>query len=588
MVNLLGRIWTNNETALGEAGQYVVWDKDLYKQMMYVEQKLIDGKANWFEKFNYNIAKKAHQILNSPMFESVRKVMGTMDQYFRVVAARQVATERAIEKAFDKLGDRPPTAKAAAEFGDFVVKQKELELLNLVDSDGVTVLKDPDAVDLGDTFTFQKTQGQLDRATEAFTKIASIPGAKIAGFTFVKTPSLLLKASLDLTPGLSTIIKNVDPKYRKGSPSYRAVKSGVEAMSYFILGWAGLEAMNGNLTGAGPVNPTENQAWQRAGNKPFTYKKGGVEINYQYLDPMATVVGVIADSVALGFTGNMASSGSVFEDLLSVLSSNVINKSYLAQISQLAEFVQLGDDGDPGRLLWNKWRGFQPFISFRTQTGEVIDPYVRETRSQMEPWWKFHLAKATGFGATMHSPHRLDPLTAKPLTRDGVEGWGGRGLGLLNLIRPFGVQFSKERHDFVHKKLYKHGIKLDTNVRELEGLGFDNAQISKFIEFQANVDGEIPLRKALTDYFTGPAYERDLKLDEQYPAEEVSDTFTHKSLKQIVNPYKEMARYLMKRGVEGDPASTDFAKRLKQKQEELLLKFQSRSKVINEQRLTLP
>ena len=585
MVSLLGRIYNSTEPAMAEAGQYLIWDKDLYKEMMYVEQKLLDGKANWFEKYSFNINKKAHQILSSPMFEPIRKVMGTMDQYFRVVAARQVATQRAVEKAFNRLGDRPPTDKSAAEFGEFVQKQTELELLDLVDSDGITILPDAEAVDLGDTFTFQKTRGQADRLTQGLSGLASIPGMKFLGFTFVKTPSLLLKASFNLFPGLSTITKHADPKYRNGSPRYRAIRDGVEGLSYMTLGWAAIEAGLGNLTGAGPVNPQDNKAWRAAGNKPFTYTKGGVEFNYQYLDPIATVVGVIADSVAIGFTGNMRGNGNPLLDLGSVVASNVINKSYLAQVTQLAEVLTATSEKDWGKIFWGKWRGLQYGMSFRSQTGEVIDPYIRETRSQMEPFHKYHLAKMTGWGATMHSPHRLDPLTAKPLEREGYGFGGGNLLGAVNLLRPFGVQFSKERHDPIHKKLYKHGLRLDTDIRELEGLGFDNAQISKFVEYQALGDGQTTLRDVFAKYFGSKRYELDLEEDKNFPPEDVTDSVVYQHLKFLKKPFTDMARELMKNGVEGDPASTNFAQRLVEKRKELLLKYQSYDRSTNQLRL---
>ena len=385
--------------------------------------------------------------------------------------------------------------------------------------DGITVI-DPEAIELGDTFTFQKTIGKADRFTEALTNVASFPGAKFLGFTFVKTPSLLAQASINLFPGLSTIAKHVDPKYRKGSPRYRAVRDGVEGMSYLALGFAAVEAGFGNLTGAGPIGAEEQKLWRQAGNKPFTYKKFGMEIDYRYLDPLATVLGIVADSTNIA-AGNMHSYGNPGIDLASVIGSNFINKSYLAQISQVAELVTATTERDFAKIFQNKWRGMQYCISFRSQVGQAIDPYVRETRSKIEPYHKFHLAKMTGLGATMHSPHRLDPLTAKPLTREGYGFGAGNLLGLVNLIRPFGLQFSKERHDPIHKLLYKHGLRLDTDTRELANQGMDNAQISKFIELQA-ADGQ--LRSAFKEYFGSDRYKGDLAADEEHPPEDLKDS----------------------------------------------------------------
>ena len=576
MVSLLGRIWNNTEPAMAEAGQYIVWDKDLYKEMMHVKQKLMDGKANAFEKYAFNVAEAAHKVLNSPMFEPIRKVMGTMDQYFRVAAARQVATQRAVDKAIIRLNDRPPTPKSAQEFGEFVTKQTEIEMLGIVDESGVVVIDD-EAIELGDTFTFQKTIGQADRVTQRLSEIASIPGAKFLGLTFVKTPSLLAQASINLFPGLSTIAKHADPKYRKGSPRYRAVRDGVEGMSYLALGFAALEAGFGNLTGAGPIGVEEQKLWRQNGNKPFTYKKFGMEIDYRYLDPLATVVGIVADSTNIA-AGNMHSYGNPGIDLLSVIGSNFINKSYLAQISQVAELVTASTEGDLKKIGMNKWRGMQYGISFRSQLGEAIDPFVRETRSKIEPYHKYYLAKQTGFGATMHSPHRLDPLTAKPLTREGYGFGAGNLLGLVNLIRPFGLQFSKERHDPIHKLLYKHGLRLDTDTRELANQGMDNAQISKFIELQA-ADGR--LRSAFKKYFNSTRYKGDLAADEEHPPEDLKDSAVYESLRDLKQPFTEAARDMMMYGNPEHPETMRFADDLEAKRQELLEKYQTRQKALN-------
>jgi hypothetical protein len=217
-------------------------------------------------------------------------------------------------------------------------------------------------------------------------------------------------------------------------------------------------------------------------------------------------------------------------------------------------------------------------ISFRSQVGEVIDPYVRETRSKIEPYHKYYLAKQTGFGATLHSPYRLDPLTAKPLTREGYGFGAGNLLGLVNLIRPFGLQFSKERHDPIHKLLYKHGLRLDTDTRELANQGMDNAQISKFIELQA-ADGQ--LKSAFQEYFKSDRYKGDLAADEEHPPEELKDSAVYESLKAIKTPFTEAARDMMMYGNPEHPETIRFAEDLEVKQQELLEKYQTRQKVIN-------
>ena len=52
----------------------------------------------------------------------------------------------------------------------------------------VRVVCDPEAEELAGVFTFQKPVSQVDDLTKNLNQLASVPGARILGLTFVKTP----------------------------------------------------------------------------------------------------------------------------------------------------------------------------------------------------------------------------------------------------------------------------------------------------------------------------------------------------------------------------------------------------------------
>ena len=138
-----------------------------------------------------------------------------------------------------------------------------------------------------------------------------------------------------LTPGLSTIMQKRSRADKKGSEYYRAMRDGQEAMSYVIGASATTMGAAGVLTGAGPLNAEDNKKWRLAGNKPFTLKLPfGGEVNYQGLEPATTIIGLFADIGALGVEGELG-----LETAAAAVGSNIINKSFLAQVASAAEIL---------------------------------------------------------------------------------------------------------------------------------------------------------------------------------------------------------------------------------------------------------
>jgi len=552
--DLFKRIWSNNVKGLDpEGGAYNVWDEGLTENMAKITELRDKGELSWAQESMYGFAINMRKILNSPAFTPMMKVMGSVDSYFRVVAGRQVVTKRAVADALDVIGEsRPLTEVSSKEFGELVQQFKKKHELEIFGEDKLTLI-DPEAEELAGVFTFQKPVSQQDDVTKKLNSVASLPGARLLGLTFVKTPSEILKASFNLTPGLSRLLKKNDEAYKNGTPFYRAMRDGQEAMSYVIGFGATAGGAAGFITGAGPLNRDLNDKWRKDGNTPFTVKLPfGAEFSYQALEPATTIVGLFADLGAIGLGKQEAS-------FVGAIGSNVVNKSFLTQLSTMAEIITATTERDFARFGQNIARGLTPYSGFRSQVGKVIDPTIREYRARHEPTWSWFLKKNGGMGLSRLLPARPDPLTDKPLTRDGYGDGGGNLLGLINMAVPLGLRFSQNRTDPVHKELYDWGFDIEDKNREISGIDLTNEEMAEFNTLRsANGD----FRKAFVDYFKSDQYTKVDKISSDKALErgdDASTTDVYRELSSITNAYGNDARATMKLGL--TEPSRSFSKR---------------------------
>ena len=553
--DLVPRIWNANVKGLDfDSPNYQVWDEGLTKNIAQIQQMDIDGKLNFVERSTLGLAIAFRKVLLSPMFSFMMRTMGSVDSFFKVIAGRQTIAKRAVEDALEAMGDRPLTGKAAEEFGELVEKLKKRHELDIFAEDKLTLI-DPEAEELARTFTFQVQAGKTDGVTAKLNELASMPGARLLGLTFIKTPSQILKGTLGLTPGVSTLMKRLDAEYKTGTPYYRAMRDGQEAMSYLLASTAFGMGLAGGMTGAGPLDAQKNKQWRAAGNKPFNVRLPfGFEVNYQGLEPATSMLGMASD------LGQMTAGRQEF-DVLSVVGANLINKSFLTQFASAAEILTVTEEGKGRKVVENITRGLIPFSGMRSQVGGLFDQYIRETRAKLDQhvsWTK----KATGLGPEL--PKRLDPITGKPLTKEGFTNeQGGFFLSLTNMASPLGLRFSMERSKPIHKELFNWGVRLDPETKDVEGVELTNDEMQEYIRLRA--DGG-KLEQSLLDYKNSKRYKEvdkpqsELMLKEGY---EEKDTPVHQAYSDIIAAFGRTARAQMDLGL--TEASAGFSKRLNEK-----------------------
>lgn len=147
------------------------------------------------------------------------------------------------------------------------------------------------------------------------------------------------------------------------------------------------------LTGRGPEDPDQRRLLQAAGWLPYSFKIGRGEnaqyIQYQRLDPFASLLGVLADYHTLARwlpPDDQQSIDDIGTMVLVAVAENFTNKTYLEGLANLTAALQDPERKIP-RLFQRYFGGFVPrgpaeLASFAATGGDRgVDPLLREVRT---------------------------------------------------------------------------------------------------------------------------------------------------------------------------------------------------------------
>jgi hypothetical protein len=545
---LIPKLWDNQAQLLDtESKVFTGYDATLSQNLDRVKAMLDAGELNFAQEFFYNTAVTFHNILKSPIFAAVSKTMGTVDQFFATIAGRQIAYRRAYLDTLALMGDAPMTEARKAKFGQILEQQRKQQLASVFDKDGFTVIDD-EAKQLADAYTFRTDKDNTDKLTSSLIALSEVPGMKTLGLTFVRTPSAIMKATAKFTPLLNTVLKQRSKLYKEGSDYYRAYVDGAEALGYIASSSAFFAGMMGGITGAGPLRGQERDSWLQS-HRPFTINlPGGASINYQGLEPVATVLGLFADLG--GMTANMGQH--TLEDnfwrVFGAFTSNIVNKSYLTQVSTLSQLVNVQTPRDFARVGQNITSGLVPFNGLRNQTGKLVDPLIRESRSALLETLPWFFEKRGGLGLSRTLPPDLNDVTGKPLYRDGVDGAGSYLMAGLNMIAPLGVRVSKDRFRPVEKYLSEVGVDVANSKKKILGMELTNEEMTEFTRIMTK-GGKF--EQALLRYFKSPEYKIDMENSKLDIAQGIKreNTVPVQRVEAIISNFTTLAKNEMSQGL---------------------------------------
>lgn len=556
--NLIPRLWTNQADMPGMVGrEFVGLDDTASRNLSRVKAMMENGELNAAQSTFYNFAVKLHDLVQSPLITGVvRKTIGTFDQVSNVVAGRQLAYRRAWLDARALMGDAPNTPAYNQKFAKLLEQQRKQHLSNIFDEDGFTLL-DSEAKQLADAYAFRLDVDQLDGISKNFVAIAEKPGMKMLGLTFIRSPAAMMKSMTRFTPGLSNFLRSMDKQYQEGSEYYKAFVDGANALGWILGISSYINGYLGVQTGAGPMRGQERDSWLES-NQTFRLKLPfGAEINYQWLEPLSSVMGFFAD---LGYYTRYGSEEGVEDNfargmvyalsrIIPSAGSNIINKSYFQQVQEVARLTDFANfTGNIKELGGNVVAGLVPGAGFRNQVGGVVDPIYRELRSELLNSFDWFIQKRGGMGLSRFAPEDLDDVTGKPLYRNGVDGDTRSSLlQAFNLLRPLGITASKNRFKPVHKFLTEVGIDVADSKEKILGMPLTNEERTEFTKYMTQGGKfEKELMRYANNEYKFDKEESALQLQQGFKP---SETVAYQKVNQIISNYTQLAMYEMGKGL---------------------------------------
>lgn len=197
---------------------------------------------------------------------------------------------------------------------------------------------------------------------------------------FIRAPINILSEGLMYFPGSSVISAKQKNIMKNGSEIAQKKLQARKVMGTAFIGGAWYLAEEDIITGAGPSDYKMNKLWKEAGYEPYSIRVGDEWISYRKLEPIATILGIVADA---NYISKMDTSGTNAEDALikilggamHAVTENILNKAYFSSIQQ---FMTALEDADGFEKYIKSWVGsFTPNLLSQVNN----DPHLREAVS---------------------------------------------------------------------------------------------------------------------------------------------------------------------------------------------------------------
>ena len=244
-----------------------------------------------------------------------------------------------------------------------------------------------------------------------------------------------------------------------------------------------VESLRDKITGGEPESPGLKKVWRNTGKRAYSIKIGDKWLSYQRLDPFATMIGIMADSIQLHDEAMEQGENSeyrnpeeyaaqepylktIFGIVATTMARNVSNKSYIENLGELMELFE-----EPARVGGNirdnvlSSMAVPGFLNWSNQIFEE-DPAVLEARTLMDKIKRRLPSAWRGGNPVMPVRNFLGEIQRR-------EGGGS----LLASMNP--IYQSTASNDLVDLELEQHevGRNVPSYVRPINGQDVDLTQI---------------------------------------------------------------------------------------------------------------
>lgn len=433
------------------------------------------------EKIAAGILEKSYHLQNNPWLSWPSRSLMAGDDFFKSLAARYRMNSKAMYEA--KLHSVDEASEK--DLFDMYLKQY---------SKGIDPqtgrINDPDLLAYAERITFQQDPGSF--ISTIANAIDQSPGGVGKLFIpFIRTPANLLGYGLEHVPGIHKVMRSLgdtlEAAEKSGDLLLVAEIKGRQATGAMLVGSMVTMAMMTDITGNVPYDKLERQAWKEEGRPQMSIKVGNKWVSYAALEPVNSMLSIVADAMRLVKIGGADAAGNIMKQLAYSITAGYTDKSFLAGLSSIGQLLDPKNMNDPGmmNLAWNTANNFLPYAGARRALSNSLDPYLKETRSELD---RMLVAALPGYGKDV--PSITSWITGQKLNSIGGGVWNAVSpIRLYDVNDNFvvktmtdikfpsnailktgqnGIQLEPEQRERLAQLLFKSGLnkKLDTLFRD--------------------------------------------------------------------------------------------------------------------------
>ncbi len=501
--NLLDPLRTKAETPSGEVvrGFYMQMDKAVDAGYWHPQ--------NWIPLVVNSFGKVSRLSL---------RVLGAQDEFFKMLTYNG--------KAMSKITKAMPDNLSRADKKTFIRRNLD----HFYDEAGEAV--DRDLLEYSRRATFQEglEKGFVNNLHQLVDKHPMTLGLI---FPFVRTPANLISRFIQRTPVANfALSKRTRDMWTSGDPSQRAEVIGNTIMGVGLYGTAVSYAMDGTITGAGPIDREKNQLWRAAGFKPFCWKvetpRGPVWIKYDRLEPSSMPFLYIATlhENLYRFREDPDSLEDAIGLFIACTAKTMTDRTWLRGVKSLMDGVDSAIHNEtPSDIPVSMAKNFIPAIPAQVHrlSGIAEEESGAYAFRQALTWQEKMMAKLppmSGYDAVKHNW-----LTGKPM--------------MLPTGSDFGLDMHYEEPDKYMRELLRFGQTIQPVSKKLSGIDLTSNQYARLSELTGTTRMEgRTLMESIQDLMDSPEYDfdEDRIYHDDFPSPQTT------AVKYLVNAYKEKAR----------------------------------------------
>jgi hypothetical protein len=443
---------------------------------------------------------RAIRVMDAVIDFPTNRVMGATDEFFKTLAYRGYLEKEAY------LHLRNQVDAGAVRSADDARRVVEDFMQNTPQS--IQIEAEKWARDMA----FQTPLGPTGQKAQAF--LRSVPALTLIA-PFIRTPVNIFKGGIARSPLAVFSAKfwtdvNAGGRARDLALTRFAMGSATAAL---VAQWA----IDDMITGSGPTDPAARQIWEATGRRPYSVRIGDQWHSYARLEPIASVLGIVADTVAITAYLNADTpkdelsteeqqQNQIAGAVIAGVMNNTGNKVFMKGI---ADFVELLSD--PKRN-WNTYQNQMgsaliPYSAALRYVRNVQDPLLREAWTlrdkaiDMTPWGSRSLPPRRGlFGETREKATGailgvMSPMTDSDVANDPVYAELARVMNATKIV-PLTMPGKDVDGMRLNAAEYEHLVRLARQEPVFDGVTLKEAldglmQDSEYQNMQPQMQAEI-------------------------------------------------------------------------------------------------